>query len=111
MLLYSSIHYLISPPIFVQYAQLIKQGKDKAEQCKTASPTKMDIYETEISAFHRQKKQLADTLPADQKHLLNGLLYYRVRTASTLSCGYARFSEYSHPSAELCTPSEPVLVL
>jgi hypothetical protein len=83
--IFHTSHFLLSPPR-QQYAQLVKQGKDKSEQRKTASPTKVDIYETELSAFHRQKKQLADTLPADQKHLLNGLLFYRVRFFFTAMC-------------------------
>jgi hypothetical protein len=66
------------PCAYVQYAQLQRQGKEKEEQSKLSSPSKEDIFETELAAFHRQKKALSDTIPSDQKHLLNGLLYYRV---------------------------------
>lgn len=57
----------------------MKQSKDREEQDKKDSAAASSADESEISAFYRQKKIISDTIPQDQRHLLDGLLYYRVR--------------------------------
>jgi len=57
----------------------VKQSDDKLERADRMRRDSEDtVMESEIAAFNRLKRDLALSVPSDQKHLLDGLLYYKV---------------------------------
>ena len=71
--------------VFAQYASLVKQSDDKLERADRMRRDSEDsIVESEIAAFNRLKRDLAVSVPSDQKHLLDGLLYYKVSSFSAV---------------------------
>lgn len=63
-----------------QYASLVKQSDDKLERADRMRRDSEDsVVESELAAFNRLKRDLARFVPSDQKHLLDGLLYYKVQ--------------------------------
>lgn len=84
----------------LQYASLLKQGKDKERSSGMQRRDSEDsVGESEISTFQTLKKNLADTIPDDQKHLLDGLLYYKVRFCTvrlSYCCVYILINDNSY---------------